>query len=420
MTRHTRSTPAGSTSARRESAPTDGPARFRVALVHDWLTGMRGGEKVLEAIAALFPEAPIHTLVHFPGSVSDALEAHPIHTSFLQRAPGIRRYYRHYLPLFPSAVEDFDFAGYDLILSTSHAVAKGVIPPPGAYHLCYCHTPMRYAWDQERTYFPRRRGAAARLRQLILTALRVWDVATVPRVDHFLANSRFVAERISRYYSRDAEVLPPPVDIDSFARRDAEHEAQGDGRGGYSLMVTALAPYKRVEVAIAACAQLGSELRIVGSGPEKRRLERLAGPRTRFLGRVDDGTLRRLYRRAELFLQPGVEDFGIASVEALASGTPVVAVGRGGILDIVDHGQHGVLYQPPPAAGLDAEVAALIAAIDKSRKLRFNARHLIAQARSFSVRRFTERFLSTLTRTAHLVPGLAAKPMAPPERTLSR
>ncbi len=401
------------TSGSPEAVPAGVPAHLRVALVHDWLTGMRGGEKVLEAIAALFPEAPIHTLVHFPGSVSDALEAHPIHTSFLQSAPGIRRHYRHYLPLFPSAIEDLDFGGYDLILSTSHAVAKGVIPPPGAYHLCYCHTPMRYAWDQERIYFPRRRGVVARLRQLILTVLRAWDVAAVPRVDHFLANSSFVAERIGRYYGREAEVLPPPVDVDSFARRDVGADGNDGAQSGYGLMVTALAPYKRVELAIAACGRLGLELRIVGTGPEQRRLERLAGPGTHFLGRVDGDTLRRLYRQAEVFLQPGVEDFGIASVEALASGTPVVAIGRGGILDIVEDGEHGVLYQTPPGAGPDAEEAALISAIDKSRKLRFNEPQLVSQARSFSVRRFTERFLSTLTRTAHLGSGPAATPAAP-------
>ncbi len=382
----------------------EGPRRHladaRVALVHDWLTGMRGGEKVLEAIAGLVPDAPIYTLLHIPGSVSRALESHPIHTSFLQRAPGIARHYRHYLPFFPSAIEDFDFGSHDLILSTSHAVAKGVIPPPYAFHLCYCHTPMRYAWDQEHTYFPRRRGIVARLRQLILTGLRVWDVAATPRVDHFLANSSFVAERITRYYGREAEVLPPPVDVESFAPGDSA-EADGTDRG-YGLVVTALAPYKRVELAIAACERLGLELRIVGTGPEMRRLERVAGPRTRLLGRVDEDSLRRLYRDAEVFLQPGVEDFGIASVESLASGTPVVAVGRGGILDIVEDGEHGVLYRTPPGASPDIEEAALIAAIDKSRELRFNATKLVTRARSFSVRRFTERFLSTLARIAHL------------------
>ncbi len=366
----------------------------RVALVHDWLTGMRGGEKVLEAIAALFPEAPIYTLVHARGSVSAALEAHPIHASYLQRVPAVGRTYRHFLPFFPSAIEDFDLAAYDLILSTSHCVAKGVIPPPGAYHLCYCHTPMRYAWDQEHTYFPRRRGIVARLRQLALSRLRTWDAAAAPRVDGFLANSSFVAERIARYYGRGSEVLAPPVDVDFFAvGGEAGGEPEGDG---YCLVVTALAPYKRVELAIAACERLGLELRVVGTGPELRRLQRLAGPRTRLLGRVGSDRLQRLFRHAELFLQPGVEDFGISSVEALASGTPVVAAGRGGILDIVEDGVHGVLYPIPPGADPDAEAAALAAAIDKSRQIRFNSLKLKARARSFSHQRFTERFVSTL------------------------
>ncbi len=384
----------------------------RVALVHDWLTGMRGGEKVLEAIAALFPEAPIYTLVHVPGSLSAALESHPIHTSFLQRAPGIRRSYRHYLPLFPAAIEDFDLAAHDLIVSTSHCVAKGIIPPPGALHVCYCHTPMRYAWDQEHTYFPRRRGLVPRLRQLALTALRAWDVASTSRVDLFVANSRFVASRIARYYQRQAEVLAPPVDVDFFigtsstdssstgtSSTDSSSTTEADR--GYGLVVTALAPYKRVELAIAACERLGLELRIVGTGPERKRLERLAGPRTRLLGRVDGDALRRLYRNASLFIQPGIEDFGIASVEALAAGIPVVAAGRGGILDIVDDGVHGVLYDPSPDAGStaasrDAEIATLIEAIDKSRQIEFNKLKLQARASSFSDQRFTDRFLAIL------------------------
>ncbi|MCP3958206.1 MAG: glycosyltransferase family 4 protein [bacterium] len=370
----------------------------RVALVHDWLTGMRGGEKVLEAIAELFPDAPIYTLIHLPGSVSDALESHPIHTSYLQRAPGVRRHYRHYLPLFPSAIEDFDLGAYDLILSTSHCVAKGVIPAPDAYHLCYCHTPMRYAWDQEHTYFPRRRGLVARLRQLVLSRLRAWDAAAVPRVDCFVANSRFVAGRIGRYYGREAEVVPPPVDVDFFL--DEDDDAGGE-TGDYCLVVTALAPYKRVELAIAACERLGLELRLIGSGPERRRLERLTGAHTRFLGRVSDDDLRRQLRGARMFLQPGVEDFGISSVEALACGTPVVAAGRGGILDIVENEQHGVLYELPPGGEAEAETTALAAAIDKSRNMRFNKLKLKDRARSFSAQRFTQRILSTLSE--HLV-----------------
>ncbi len=365
---------------------TDLAAGRRVALVHDWLTGMRGGEKVLAAIAELFPGAPIYTLLHVPGSVSEQLESHPIHTSFVQRLPGARRHYRRYLPLFPAAIEDFDLSSYDLVLSTSHCVAKGAVPAPGARHLCYCHTPMRYAWDQEHTYFPRRHGPVARLRNLALTALRTWDVATVPRVDGFLANSSFVGERIRRYYGRPAEVLPPPVDVDFFLAEEG-----GRAEGDYCLAVSALAPYKRVEVAIAACERAGLELRVVGDGPERRRLGSVAGRRTRFLGRVDDDELRRLYRGARAFLQPGVEDFGIATVEALACGTPVVAVGRGGVLDIVQNGLHGVLY-PPPAAG--EEEAALAAAIDKSLKIGFNALKLQERARRFSTRSFHERLRS--------------------------
>jgi glycosyltransferase involved in cell wall biosynthesis len=284
---------------------------LRVALVHDWLTGMRGGEKVLAELCAIFPEAPIFTLFHFPGSVSAAIESHPIHTSFLQRAPGLRRHYRRYLPLFPAAIEDFDLAGFELVISSSHCVAKGIIPPPDGLHVCYCHTPMRYAWDQEHAYFPRRRGLAARLRALTLTALRAWDAASAARVDLFIANSSFVARRIHAFYGRDAEVVHPPVAVDFFTPASAPvGERREDS--GYALVVSALAPYKRVEVAIAACERAGIPLCIAGDGPERERLARLAGPGTRLLGRVGDAALRDLYRGARLLLQPGVEDFGIA------------------------------------------------------------------------------------------------------------
>jgi glycosyltransferase involved in cell wall biosynthesis len=376
-------------------APRTSPAR-RVALVHDWLTGMRGGEKVLEELCALFPDAPIYTLFHFPGSVSQAIERHPIHTSFLQRAPGIRRHYRSYLPLFPSAIEDFDLAGqgFDLVVSSSHCVAKGVLPPPGAFHLCYCHTPMRYAWDQEHAYFPRRRGLVARLRALALSALRTWDAASASRVDLFVANSSFVAERIRRYYGRPAEVAHPPVDVTFFTPGPAHpaHPANiEETQGEYALMVSALAPYKRLELGIAACRRLGLPLAIVGEGPEREQLARLAGPETRFLGRVGPERLRDLYRGALCLLQPGVEDFGIASVEALACGTPVAAVRQGGVLDVVEDGVHGALY--PEEEGVDG----LTAAIDKTRRIRSNQAHLRQRAERFSAQRFTER-LSSLAR----------------------
>jgi glycosyltransferase involved in cell wall biosynthesis len=351
---------------------------LRVALVHDWLTGMRGGEKVLEAIASLYPEAPIYTLFHFPGSVSPALESHPIHTSFLQRAPGVRKRYRSYLPLFPVAIEELDLTGYDLVISSSHCVAKGVIPSPDAFHLCYCHTPMRYAWDQEHAYFPRRDGTAARLRSLALTALRSWDVSSATRVNQFVANSSFVARRIRTYYGRDADVLHPPVDVAYFTPGAPREE-------GYALMVSALAPYKRVDLAIAACDRLGLELRIVGEGPEKERLQEIAGAKTRFLGNVEPRRLRELYRGARFFLQPGVEDFGIACVEALACGTPVVAVAKGGVLDIVEDGRHGFLY---PDWGGPSDVAE---AIDKALGMEFNEADLRRRAELFAADRFAAR-----------------------------
>jgi glycosyltransferase involved in cell wall biosynthesis len=362
---------------------------LKVALVHDWLTGMRGGEKVLEQLGAIFPEAPIYTLFHFPGSVSAALERHPIHTSFLQHAPGIRRHYRRYLPLFPAAIEELDLAGFDVVLSSSHCVAKGVIAPPDAFHLCYCHTPMRYAWDQEHAYFPRRRGLLARVRGLTLTALRAWDAAASARVDLFIANSSFVARRIRAFYGRDAEVVHPPVAVDYFTPAPANL-----GRGGYALAVSALAPYKRIEIAIAACERAGIELRIAGDGPERARLARLAGPGTRLLGRVGDEQLRDLYRGARMLVQPGVEDFGIAAVESLACGTPVVAAARGGVLDIVVDGRHGVLYDDQEGLASLPAVGALAAAIDKAGQMSWNPLDLRNRAESFAAGHFADRMRS--------------------------
>lgn len=366
--------------------PAFAPPRPRVALIHDWLTGMRGGEKVLEALASLLPEAPIHTLFHFRGSVSPAIEAHPIRTSFLQIAPGITRHYRRYLPLFPMAIEEFDLSGYDVIVSSSHCVAKGVIPRPDAFHLCYCHTPMRYAWDQEHVYFPARTGVGARLRSMILSGLRTWDVSSAARVHAFVANSHFVARRIETFYNRPAEVVHPPVDVEFFTPGPAREK-------GYCLIVSALAPYKKVEEAMAACEKLGLELLIVGEGPERERLASFAGPKARvkLLGKVDDQRLRELYRGAMAFLQPGVEDFGISSVEALACGTPVVATARGGVMDIVEDGRHGVLY--PDWEG----PTALAEAIDKASRMGFNALDLRDRAKSFSVATFTGRIHTLLS-----------------------
>lgn len=345
-----------------------------VGFVHDWLTGQRGGENVLAAIAPLSPRAPIHTLFHFPGSVDAAIESHPIETSWLQGAPWLRGRYRHYLPLFPRAIESLDTRRHGLVVSTSHCVAKGARPAPGGKHLCYCHTPMRYVWDQRRAYFPEPRGPVGWLRERLLDRLQRWDVRTAARVDVYLANSSFVADRIRRYYGRSAAVLPPPVDVDFF-------RPTGEARERFALMIAALAPYKKVDLAIEACRQAGVPLVIVGEGPERARLEAMAGADVRFAGRVDRSELRSLLSRAAFYLQPGVEDFGIATVEALACGTPVLALGKGGVLDIVEDVVHGLLLP-----GDDA--VAMADGIDKFRRMGFNLMDLRSRAEQYSAERF--------------------------------
>jgi glycosyltransferase involved in cell wall biosynthesis len=351
---------------------------------------MRGGEKVLEAILAVLEDAEIYTLFHLPGSVSAAIEAHPIHTSALQRAPFLRQRYRHYLPLFPRAIESFELPPTGLVVSSSHAVAKGIVKPPGAHHVCYCHTPMRYAWDQAEVYFPRDRGVVRVLRGWVLARLRRWDRDTAGRVDRYLANSRFVAQRIRRYYGRSAEVLPPPVDVDYFTPAPLPAAVAASEAPPYALAVTALAPYKRLDLAIRACEHLRIPLRIVGTGPERPRLQELAGDMTRFEGWVDGESLRELYRGARFALQPGIEDFGIAPVEALASGRPVVAAGEGGVLDIVEPGVHGLFHTP-------GDLDDLIRVLDKIQGVEFNPLNLRQRAEEFSRERFVQRLRRLLT-----------------------
>jgi glycosyltransferase involved in cell wall biosynthesis len=354
-----------------------------VGLVHDWLTGQRGGEHVLAAIARLAPRAPIYTLFHFPGSVAAEIESHRIVTSFLQRAPGLRRRYRHYLPLFPAAMRSLDTTAHRLLLSSSHCVAKGARRGPGAFHACYCHTPMRYAWDQRRAYFPDPSGPIGWLRERILDRLQAWDVTTAARVDLYLANSHFVAGRIRRYYGRSSQVLPPPVDT-------AFYRPVGTERERFVLVVAALAPYKKVDVAIDACREAKVPLVVVGDGPERPKLERRAGPETRFVGRVGPEELRRLYSAALCYLQTGIEDFGIATVEALACGTPVLALGEGGVLDIVESGREGLLVDDPG-------VSALAYGIDKIQQMQFNRMDLRSRAEDFSAERFTIRLKGYLS-----------------------
>jgi glycosyltransferase involved in cell wall biosynthesis len=315
---------------------------------------MRGGEKVLLSLARVFPEAPIFTLLHVKGSVAPELEAREIRTSFVQHLPAVASHYRHYLPLFPAAAESFDLRGFDLVVSSSHCAAKGVRTAPGALHLCYCHTPMRYVWDRYDDYFgPERASFPTRLvARLLAPRLRAWDVRTAARVHRFAANSEWVRARIRRCYGRDSVVIPPPVDTGFFTPGD-------DCPGTYDLVVSALAPYKRLDLVLDAYRGTGRPVRIVGTGPEEARLARLAPPEATFLGRVDDGTLRELYRGCRAVLMPGVEDAGIVPVEALACGRPAVVFGQGGGAETVEHGRTGLVFDEPTAQALRAAVSTL-------------------------------------------------------------
>jgi glycosyltransferase involved in cell wall biosynthesis len=359
---------------------------MRVALVHDWLTGMRGGERCLEVFCELFPDADLYTLVHVPGSVSPAIERRRIVTSFIQRLPEAARRYRYYLPLFPAAMTRFDLRGYDLVLSSSHCAAKGARPGPVAHHLCYCFTPMRYVWDMYDDYFGRGAGRLTRtLMPPVAAALRRWDRQSSDRVHHFAAISRHVAERIRSFYGRPAEVIYPPVDVQRFELAD-------DADGEFYLVVGALVPYKRVDLAVLAANRLGRRLLVVGTGPEAARLRALAGPTVEFLGWRADAEIAKLYRRCRALLFPGLEDFGIVPLEAMAAGRPVIAYGAGGVLETVigldesDEAPTGLFFR-------EQTVEALTEAIRRfeSAAPRLSAKAARARSETFDRPRFKER-----------------------------
>ncbi len=348
-------------------------AEAKVALIHDWLTGMRGGERCLEALCGLFPRADIFTLLHVKGSASKTIEERRIRTSAIQALPFAAGRYRYYLPLFPWAVEQFKFDGYDLILSSSHCVAKGVKPPPHALHIAYVYTPMRYIWDMQEEYVGQ--GRMGPLSRIMLRAmaprLRRWDVTVSARVDHFVAISHHVADRIRRRYGREAQVIYPPVETGRFHIADRTDD--------YYLVAGAFAPYKRIDLAIEAFNRLRRRLVIVGEGQEGGRLRRIAGPTIEFLGWRSDCEVADLLSHCRALIFPGEEDFGILPVEAMACGRPVIAYGKGGVTETViplDRStlQHAFGLQPSafslepqPPTGVffyEQTVEALIQAID--------------------------------------------------------
>ena len=367
---------------------------LRVALVHDWLTGMRGGEKVLELLCAHFPKAPLWTLLYIPGTVSETVEARAIHTSALQGMPLARTRYRHYLPLFPLFAECNKAGNADLVISTSHAVAKAMVRRSltgKPLHICYIHTPMRYAWDRFDDYFgPERMGKLASrfFFRPIVAMLRHYDRWTCSRVDFFVANSHYVAARVRDAYGRQAEVLAPPVDTQRFRACIRQPE------DAY-LVVSALVPYKRVDQAIEACGRLGRRLRIVGGGPELGKLQALARrlrAEVEFTGHASDALLERSFCRARALLFPGVEDFGIVPVEAIACGCPVIALGVGGVLDSMTD-RTAVLYPEPTVAGLMQAMKAF-----EAKESTFVPGILRAHAETFSEANFLAGFKHLLNR----------------------
>ena len=346
---------------------------MRVALVHDWLTGMRGGEKCLEVLCELYPNADLYTLLHNRGTVSAIIEQRKIYTSFIQNLPFSKKQYRRYLPFFPAAIEGFSFREYDLLLSTSHCVAKGAVPQDGALHICYCHTPMRYIWEKYDEYFGK--GCTGLFTRMIMPGiahhLRRWDVRSSDRVHYFIANSQNVRERIRHHYHRDAEVIYPPIDVSQF--RISEHN------DGYFLIVSAFAPYKRLDLAIKAFNRLGKYLVIVGDGPDERKLRSLAKPNIEFVGRVPPERLAEYYERCTALVFPGEEDFGIVPLEAMASGKPVIAYGKGGALEtVVESGTNrtGLFFR-------DQTVESLLEAIERFRVTTFDTEKIKEHALKF-------------------------------------
>lgn len=355
----------------------------RVAFVHDYLNQMGGAERVLLALHDLFPDAPIFTTIAAPERLTYRLSQLDIRVSFMQRLPGVIDHHQSYLPLYPSAIEHIDLRRYDLVFSDSSAFAKAAIKRKGAVHLCYCHTPMRWAWDYA-SYVERERlpSMVRALLPPIIDRLRRWDVATADRVDHFIANSSLVAQRIATAYNRTSTVIMPPVDVGRFHMASVRED--------YFLVVSRLIPYKRIDLAVRACTLLGLPLKVIGVGRDMARLRALAGPTVEFLGAVPDEEMRDYLARCRALIFPGNEDFGITPVETQASGRPVIAFGAGGALHSVIPGVTGVFFT-------EQTVESLCTAIQAFRDNQFDTMRIRRHAERFDISQFHRRIMRFTT-----------------------
>jgi glycosyltransferase involved in cell wall biosynthesis len=372
-------------------------ASLRVAIVHYWFVKFRGGERVVEALAEMFPQADLFTLVLDPDALSPSLRRRNFTTSFLQNIPGIKRHYKKLLPLFPLALEQFNLGDYDLVISSESGAAKGVLTGPHTCHICYCHTPMRYIWDMYHPYRakPGMGGVARLVFSLSAHYMRLWDYAAAARVDYFVANSWNVAGRIGKHYRRKATVINPPVDVCAgYISPEVDD---------YYLTVGQLVDYKRVDLAIEACNRLGRPLRVIGEGEEFERLRTLAGPTVKFLGHLPDQELRENYARCRALLFPGEEDFGIVPVEAQSFGRPVIAFGRGGALETVVGGFATVPRAPESSTGVffaeqSADSLADAILFFESNESRFSPAFIRRHAERFNVSRFKNELATFISR----------------------
>jgi glycosyltransferase involved in cell wall biosynthesis len=352
---------------------------LRVALVHDYLNQMGGAEKLLLSLHDLFPTAPVYTSIYARGRVDPRFRQMDIRTGFMQRLPLVKKHHQPFLPLFPLAFEQMDLRAYDLIISDSSAFAKGIVTRPEALHICYCHTPMRWAWNYEDYVERERLGRVARMILApTIAVLREWDYTTSARVDYFIANSPNVAARIAKYYRRDSVYIPPPIDTSQF--EISPHQEN------YFLVVSRLIPYKRVDLAISAFNKLGLPLRIIGTGRDERSLRRLAGPTIQFMGRQPDHEVRRQLSACRAFIFPGEDDFGLTPLEAQASGRPVIAYGAGGALHTIVPGKTGTFFH-------SLEPESLAEAVSQFRDDRFDPATIRHHAHYFDTQRFRQRFL---------------------------